>query len=55
MDQVSFITTPNENTIPIPVPNPTPLPVLEPSNMQQVDVGVQTDVTSVWVSIKIGF
>jgi hypothetical protein len=54
----STVLTPSalaENTIPIPVPDPTPLPVLEPGNLQYVNVGVQTDVTSIWGTIKTWF
>jgi len=57
-DQLSPVSTPNtlaENTIPIPVMDPTALPIMEPSNLQYVNVGVQTDVTSIWGIIKNWF
>jgi hypothetical protein len=44
---INTLSNVSENTTPIPVPGPTPLSVLESSNIHKVDVGVQTDFTSV--------
>src|SRR5919206_794486 len=48
-------TLPSENTTPIPIPEPIPHSVLDSSNINKVDVGVQTDVTSFWLTIKNWF
>lgn len=48
--QANSTIIPSENTIPIPIPDPTTVPT-----PQYVDVGVQTDVTSIWLTIKNWF